>query len=128
MIVYDINNKIKLILKIKSGWLLVRALVTVGDSWVNRVLTKWQRELSLIDTPHLAPIHIDYADSEYINEITIEALCKTVCTRNRTSNRIATKWRRELARIDAPQLAPIHINYAESDYPKESAIAFSYPQ
>jgi hypothetical protein len=29
--------------------------------------TKWQRELSRIDTPHLAPIHIDYADSEYIN-------------------------------------------------------------
>jgi hypothetical protein len=67
MIVYDKNNKLKLILKIKSGWLLVRAPVTAGDSWMNRIFTKWQRELSLIDTPHLAPIHIDYADSEYIN-------------------------------------------------------------
>jgi hypothetical protein len=67
MIVYDINERFKSILKIKSGWLLMRALVTVGDCWMNRVLTKWQRELSRIDTPHLAPIHIDYADSEYIN-------------------------------------------------------------
>ena len=50
-----------------------------------------------------------------------------MCTRKLTSNRIATKRQRELARIDAPQLAPRQINYAESEYTKASAIALSYP-